>query len=206
MRLHKKFFLVSGISLWTLAVVFALLPVWPHVYYRISPRASETLASTIAYTVTEEPGTINQPSPTLTPAPTPTPITLPDFDPSLPEKDGLIIEKIGVRGEIHEGADWNTILKQGIWRVPNFGTPDRPGQPVILAAHRWGYLEWSAAFRKLNLSGNSENMSTLFTQPKQVLPSPTIKRTSFSTLANCGTHRFATSFMPIEQTSSFLLH
>ncbi|KKT36226.1 MAG: hypothetical protein UX12_C0014G0005 [Candidatus Collierbacteria bacterium GW2011_GWC1_45_47] len=150
MRLHKKFFLVSGISLWTLAVVFALLPVWPHVYYRISPRASETLASTIAYTVTEEPGTINQPSPTLTPAPTPTPITLPDFDPSLPEKDGLIIEKIGVRGEIHEGADWNTILKQGIWRVPNFGTPDRPGQPVILAAHRWGYLEWSAAFRKLN--------------------------------------------------------
>jgi len=150
----KKLFIISGISLWTFAVIFALLPIWPHVYYRISPQVSETLASTIAYTVTEEALPTNTPSitvtPKISPTPTPTPLPLPDFDPSLPEKNGLIIEKIGVRGEIHEGDDWKNILKQGIWRVPNFGTPNRTGQPVILAAHRWGYLEWSAAFRKLN--------------------------------------------------------
>jgi len=154
MRLRKKFFTASGVSLWVLAVLFALLPVWPHIYYRISPQASETLASTIAYTVTEEAGPIDQPSispsPTITPTPTPITKPLPDFDPSLPDKNGLIIDKIGVRGELHEGSDWKNILRQGIWRVPNFSTPDLASEPIILAAHRWGYLEWSSSFRKLN--------------------------------------------------------
>jgi len=156
MHLSKKFFIIGGVSLWGLAVLFALLPIWPYVYYRLSPGASETLASTIAYTVSSEALPINQPTPTptiyITPTPTPTPPALPDFDPSLPEKNGLIIDKIGVRGEIHEGENWETILKKGIWRVPNFSSPDlfTPGNPVILAAHRWGYLDWSQSFRKLN--------------------------------------------------------
>ena len=154
MRLPKKLFIRSGITLWIAAVIFALLPVWPNIYYRLSPQTSETLASTIAYTVSEEAVATTQPSPisppqiTLTPTPT---LPLPDVDPSLPVENGLIIDKIGVRGEIHEGDDWQNILKKGIWRVPNYGTPDSPtGQAIILAAHRWGYVEWSASFRKLN--------------------------------------------------------
>ncbi len=161
MRLSKKFYINLGISLWLLAVVFVILPSWPNIYYRISPQTSEILASTIAYTVTEqrvpsiEPSkNVVTPTPTLTPqvTPTPSPLILPDFDPSLPEENGLIIEEIGVRGEIHEGDNWEEILKQGIWRVPNFSTPDvkTENKPVILAAHRWGYLQWSSSFRKLN--------------------------------------------------------
>ncbi|HEX9008552.1 MAG TPA: sortase [Patescibacteria group bacterium] len=157
MRLSRRFFINIGISFWLLAVVFVLLPDWPYVYYRISPQTSETLASTIAYTVTSEPSTINEPSqkPTISPAitPTPTPVAaLPDFDATLPEENGLIIDKIGVRGQIHEGDNWQEILKTGIWRVPNFSTPENPlpNRPIILAAHRWGYLDWSASFRKLN--------------------------------------------------------
>jgi len=156
MPLPKKLFITTGISFWLLAVLFAILPVWPHVYYRISPQASEKLASTIAYTVTEEVLPIDKPtpkiSPIISPTPTPAPQILPDFDPSLSDKNGLIIDKIGVRGEIHEGSDWQNILKQGIWRVPNFSSPSllSSNLPVILAAHRWGYLEWSSSFRKLN--------------------------------------------------------
>ena len=166
MRFSKKLYINLGISLWLLAVVFVILPSWPNFYYRISPQASETLASTIAYTVTEKPITTVTPSiktPEIVPSPTPTPkITLPDFDPTLPEENGLIIDKIGVRGEIHEGDNWQEILKTGIWRVPNFSTPDNPSpnKPVIIAAHRWGYVDWSASFRKLNSFINLPNLKT----------------------------------------------
>lgn len=162
MAVKKNFFVTLGVSLWILTVVFALLPSWPHLYYRLSPQTSEVLASTIASTVTDIPNlaalepttTSSRPSfPTLTPSPTPTPtpsVILPDVDPSLPVENGLIIKKIGVRGEIHEGDNWQEILKTGIWRVPNFGTPEDTSKPIILAAHRWGYLDWSVAFRRLN--------------------------------------------------------
>ena len=161
MRLSKKFYINLGISLWTVAIIFVILPVWPNIFYRISPGTSEILASTIAYTVTKEPLPTNQPSinPTnsvsISPTPTPTPTiqkSLPDFDATLPEENGLIIDKIGVRGQIHEGDNWEEILKTGIWRVPNFSTPDNPSpnKPIILAAHRWGYIQWSNSFRKLN--------------------------------------------------------
>jgi sortase (surface protein transpeptidase) len=92
------------------------------------------------------------PTPSITPS-APEEIVstpLPDIDPSLPKDNGLIIDKIGVRGEIHEGTDWENILKQGIWRAPDFGTPEDTSSPIIIAAHRWGYLEWTPAFRKLN--------------------------------------------------------
>jgi len=147
MRLRKKSFVSLGILFWFLAVVFALLPSWPHLYYRLFPEVSGTLASTIASTVSKDQ------TPTLT-TPIATPETierpLPDINPSLPKENGIIIDKIGVQGLLHEGTDWESILKQGVWRVPDFGTPEDNSAPIILAAHRWGYLSWSAAFRKLN--------------------------------------------------------
>jgi len=139
------------LTLWTLTAIFALLPSWPHLYYRLWPQTSSVLASTIASTVPSTPVNTSSVIPAqagIHPI-TPTP-PLPDVDPSLPVENGLIIEKIGVRGSIHEGEDWEKILKEGIWRVPGFGTPLDNSQPIILAAHRWGYLEWSNSFRKLN--------------------------------------------------------
>jgi len=156
-RHSKKIYLSLGLIFWFSATVFALLPSWPHLYYRLYPNTSNELASTIASTVSKDnfpvvspsPTVTTSPRPTATPTPTPTP-RLPDVDPSLPIKNGLIIDKIGVRGEIHEGTDWEKILKLGIWRAPEFGTPEQTTYPVILAAHRWGYLDWSPSFRKLN--------------------------------------------------------
>lgn len=158
MSSKKHLFITVGIIFWSLTAIFALLPSWPHIYYRLQPQASNLLASTIASTAVQAQETItSKPSitPKITPSPfplpsiTPTP-SLPDVDPSLPAENGLIIDKIGVRGEIHEGEDVKNILRAGIWRVPDFGTPPENSRPVILAAHRWGYLEWSASFRRLN--------------------------------------------------------
>ncbi|HSV94980.1 MAG TPA: sortase [Spirochaetia bacterium] len=147
MRLTKKSFVTLGIIFWISASVMALLPSWPHLYYRLFPDVSSALASTIASTVAPN----QSPAPT-TPIKTPETkeIILPDIDPSLPKENGLIIDKIGVKGLVHEGTDWENILKLGIWRAPEFGNPEDNSKPIILAAHRWGYLQWSAAFRKLN--------------------------------------------------------
>ena len=154
-RISKKLYVSIGMTFWLLTVLFALMPIWPHIYYRLSPKTSDVLAATIADTVAQVPAITPVPSktpgqPTPTPTPTKVVLPLPDVDPSLPSANGLIINKIGVRGEIHEGDNWEEILKTGVWRVPNFGSPEEKGKPMILAAHRWGYLSWSNSFRKLN--------------------------------------------------------
>ncbi len=162
----KKKYVILGIGLWLLTIIFVAAPIWPYFYYRLSPQTSDILAAGLAATATESHLVANTPS--LSPPSqgekcgslpcegegqggvlTPTP-SLPPFDPSLPTDNGLIIDKIKVRGQIHEGDDWQSLLKTGIWRVPNFGTPDNNQQPIILAAHRWGYLSWTNSFRTLN--------------------------------------------------------
>jgi sortase (surface protein transpeptidase) len=143
----KKSYLTLGLFLWTLAVLFVLFPIWPHLYYRLSPKTSESLAQTISLNPSPKTSESSPKAETVSSVPN---ITLPPVDPSLPTKNGLIIENIGLRGEIHEGDNWQEILKLGIWRVPDFANPTQTNKPVILAAHRWGYLSWSNAFRKLN--------------------------------------------------------
>ena len=146
MHISRKTYVSLGVILWSLAIVLAILPSWPHLYYRLFPQTSSSLASTIASTVSAADATNQQPS-TLPETAEP---ALPEVDPSLPTENGLIIDKIGVRGAIHEGTDWENILRLGIWRSPDFGTPEDTVLPTIIAAHRFGYLNWSAAFRKLN--------------------------------------------------------
>jgi len=146
-RSPKSSFVSLGIFLWLFAIALAFLPSWPHLYYRLFPQVSGSLATTIAQTVSQEETPLLV-SPLATPETIEIP--LPDVDPSLPKENGLLIDKIGVQGLVHEGSDWEDILRLGIWRAPDFGTPDENDLPIILAAHRWGYLNWSAAFRKLN--------------------------------------------------------
>lgn len=143
-RPNQRFFVSLGLFLWFCTAIFAAAPIWPHVYYRLTPKTSQVLAQTIANTTSQKP--IVQPTPSQTPVKP----NLPDFDPSLPDENGLIIDTIGVRGEINEGENWEEILKKGLWRVPEFGTPVDTSKPIIIAAHRWGYLQWSNAFRRLN--------------------------------------------------------
>lgn len=79
-------------------------------------------------------------------------ITLPEKDLSLPKTPTLVIKKIGVETEIVEAPldDYDFALDQGVWRVPNFGTPLEKTNPIILVAHRFGYVSWSQDFREKN--------------------------------------------------------
>ncbi len=66
----------------------------------------------------------------------------PPYDETLPEGNWLIIPRIGVRTEILESEKSEESLMKGVWRVPDFGTPGERTEPMILAAHRYGYNWW----------------------------------------------------------------
>lgn len=74
----------------------------------------------------------------------------PSYNATLPTENRLIIEKIDFDAPIEESVVENVeeALKKGVWRAADFGTPYARKYPTILAAHRYGYLEWSNEFRR----------------------------------------------------------
>lgn len=125
---------------WLAATIVVIVPILPHFLYRLSPGAPQALAGNIAGLASSSQS--NEPVKPQTP--------LPPLNPSLPKTNRLAIPTIGVDGEIHTGDNWEQILEKGVWIVPGFGSPNDNQQPIILASHRWGYLDWSNSFRKLN--------------------------------------------------------
>lgn len=77
---------------------------------------------------------------------------LPAFNPALPKTNQLAIPSIGVKTVIEEATygNYESALKKGVWRVSDFGQPDKTGAPIILAAHRFGYIAWSNSYRHYN--------------------------------------------------------
>lgn len=75
----------------------------------------------------------------------------PRFDPTLPLESRIKIPSIGVDSTLQEATydNYEEALKKGIWRVSDFGVPGSD-RPVILAAHRFGYLAWTNMFRRKN--------------------------------------------------------
>ncbi len=69
-------------------------------------------------------------------------IELPPRNENLPEGNWLTIPRIGVRTEVLESEVAEESLVKGVWRVPDFATPGDFSQPMILAAHRYGYNWW----------------------------------------------------------------
>lgn len=76
----------------------------------------------------------------------------PPFDSRLPLTNHLTIDMIGVDTDIQEATydGYEAALKKGVWRVSDFGSPGETGVPVILAAHRFGYLAWTNQYRRQN--------------------------------------------------------
>jgi len=74
----------------------------------------------------------------------------PRFDPTLSPQSHLKIVSIGVDSPLQEATytNYEEALKKGIWRVSDFGMPTDNDRPIILAAHRFGYLAWSNIFRR----------------------------------------------------------
>jgi sortase (surface protein transpeptidase) len=80
------------------------------------------------------------------------PVFEPPLDLTLPTANWISVPSIGVNTEIQEASvnDYESALKKGVWRVTDFGTPDLSDGPIILAAHRFGYLDWTDLYRHEN--------------------------------------------------------
>ncbi len=139
---------VFGLLLWVVAIVLILIPTFPYIWYRLDEGATETeVAAITELEIEEDAGGENTDPPEEEPEFEP-----PEFDPSLPKDNTLIMPAIGVDGYIHEGQNAEESLKNGIWRVPEYGTPETSNDsfPIIIAAHRFGYIWWSNDFRRTN--------------------------------------------------------
>lgn len=65
--------------------------------------------------------------------------------------NGIKIPSVGIDTVMYEGDESN--LEKGVWIVPEHTTPDDmvSGEPVVIAAHRWGQDDLSYEFRAKNL-------------------------------------------------------
>jgi sortase (surface protein transpeptidase) len=112
----------------------------PSIWYSVNKEATQEDTEQIVSLVTEvqeDPGEDTPPKEN----------PLPPFDDKLPKQNVLKISSIGVDSEIFQNEDAYKGLLKGIWIVPDFGTPEKNDLPIIIAAHRFGYIEWTREFR-----------------------------------------------------------
>ena len=136
-------FLGMALSTWGIFAALSSFPVGAYLYYTVRPATTKILAKAL-----QETGEAISPVNSAVIQET----KVPERDPSLPEGQYLSIPKIGVDTVIWEASSegYEEALKKGVWRVPEFGQPGQAGKPIILAAHRFGYLEWTQAYRLKN--------------------------------------------------------
>lgn len=138
---------------WTLAAIgisIIFFTYAPGAWYSVVGKVNANLAS---FTLsTKEVQILNSQSKPIVAGQTNVPKFVPPFDPALPTSAHLSIASIGVDTTLQEATydNYEEALKKGVWRVSNFGSPDTPGMPMILAAHRFGYLAWTNLYRKEN--------------------------------------------------------
>lgn len=146
---------IAAVLLIGFAVLSVSVPIIPIIWYRIQPGVSSALANILARPAVtfgdllafsgEKEVEVYQPF----------------LDQNLAKENRLLIPKIGVDTEILEESQENfeDALRRGVWRVPDFGTPFKRRYPTILVAHRYGYLNWSDAYRRQNSFFNLPKLS-----------------------------------------------
>ena len=133
-----KFFALLGF-------IFLIISFAPSIWYSMAVKVDDFSVAIIDTIQNKDVSTNEVPTVQL-------PEWQPVFDPKLPRDTTLKIPEISVDTKINERTyqDYETALKLGVWRIPDFGTPIDRKKPVILAAHRYGYLEWSNIYRRKN--------------------------------------------------------
>ncbi|TXH02153.1 MAG: sortase [Candidatus Moraniibacteriota bacterium] len=145
-----------ALSLWAIFALLSSYPIFLYFYYTVVPGTSKLLSSALAKTGAESQSAIQQvgnsvgqqgaeipeePKPMIT------------RDPSLPEGQYMAIPTLGIDTAVLEASSsaYEEALRRGVWRVPEFATPETSGErPVILAAHRFGYVDWTQSYREKN--------------------------------------------------------
>jgi len=130
----KYFFLVGALVL----LVFFAPSIWYYLKGGVPTSISDLLART-----TKNPETVEVQT---------KPAFQPKFDASLPLENRLKIASAKIDTTINEATldNYEEALRKGVWRVSDFGTPADREKPLILAAHRFGYLKWSIPYRLKN--------------------------------------------------------
>jgi sortase (surface protein transpeptidase) len=140
-------------TLWSVFAILSSYPVGLYLYYTVLPGTSGTLGKSLQETsksITREAKASEQ---IATEKVSTVEISR---DVSLPDGHFLSIPKIGVNTIIWEAEveNYEKALKKGVWRTSDFATPDlaipSSGRPVILAAHRFGYIDWTQTYRLKN--------------------------------------------------------
>lgn len=145
--------LILGVSAFTFvaSMIATTVLFFPDFFYRLVPFNPQPIVASVDASVLG--GSWNEGTLYAT-------ITLPPKDENLPEGNWLIIPKIGVRTLIGENPEekMEESLRDGVWRVPEFGDPLKPREPMILIAHRFGYLKWTNEYRRKNSFYNLDKL------------------------------------------------
>lgn len=139
-----------ALSLWAIFALLSSYPIFLYFYYTIVPGTSKLLSSALAKTSTESVAEIRHQEPSVIPE-EPKPVIT--RDPSLPEGQYVAIPTLGIDTAVLEASSsaYEEALRRGVWRVPEFATPESGGErPIILAAHRFGYVDWTQTYREKN--------------------------------------------------------
>lgn len=129
---------IAGFACLLIALGFVLTPVVPYIAYRINPEETTNEVNKISGTLTD--GIDNSSSSTSK--------YLPPLDLTLPKEPYVLIPSINVASPISIDTDYTKALRDGTWMVPDYGTPENGLVPIIVAAHRFGYINWDNETRQ----------------------------------------------------------
>ncbi|NMC08743.1 sortase [Candidatus Microgenomates bacterium] len=132
-------YLVFGLFLFFIAFATLAISFYPQIWYSIDKEASNSELTTLKKDIKNIDTSEVEDKDSF---------AIPAFDESLPKENKILISIIGVNSDIVENDNADEGLKKGIWIVPNFGTPELNNLPIIIAAHRFGYIEWTKEFRE----------------------------------------------------------
>jgi len=132
-------YLVFGLFLFFIAFATLAISFYPQIWYSIDKEASNSELTTLKKDIKNIDASEVEDKDSF---------AIPAFDESLPKENKILISIIGVNSDLVENDNADEGLKKGIWIVPNFGTPESNNLPIIIAAHRFGYIEWTKEFRE----------------------------------------------------------
>lgn len=143
-----------AIGLWGIFALLSSYPFFLYFYYTVVPSTTKLLSTALAKTGEESSVMVRQISNSAgqqsqeIPEESKPQITR---DPSLPEGQYLAIPTLGIDTTVWEASSsaYEEALRKGVWRVPEFSTPEMGSErPIILAAHRFGYVDWTQTYRE----------------------------------------------------------
>jgi len=143
-----------ALALWGIFALLSSYPIGLYFYYSVVPNTTQLLSQALRETSNQM---VKQYTSDQVKAVEPDVNVEINKDISLPEGHYLNIPSIGVDTVIWEGEldNYDKALHKGVWRVSDFGSPAEAsakegGRSVILAAHRFGYLDWTQEYRLKN--------------------------------------------------------